>query len=354
MLLEGKNAVIYGAGGSLGAGVAQTFAREGAMVFLTGRTRAKLDEVAKVITEAGGSAEVAVVDALDEHAVDEHARLVVAEAGGIDVSLNLVSRGDVQGVPLVEMETADLIRAIMTGITTNFITARAAARHMTKQGSGVILALDSGSAHGSPMMGSTGLADAATDILVRNLAAEIGPRGVRVVGMWIAGVPETLTPEKLAAVNSDLQLDDTALQGLLASSPPCGCSAARRAWPTSPTPRRSWRRTGRPASPAPSSTSPAGSSRADDHLRDALPYDSAGGGGDADSARYSCDPAARRGLRRGDAGRVGDGYRGRRPRLRNRRPHWRSGWSASATSRPRSAWPLNSGRSATTPLANAS
>ncbi|MBA2308155.1 MAG: SDR family oxidoreductase [Pseudonocardiales bacterium] len=215
MLLEGKNAVIYGAGGSLGAGVAQTFAREGAMVFLTGRTRAKLDEVAKVITEAGGSAEVAVVDALDEHAVDEHARLVVAEAGGIDVSLNLVSRGDVQGVPLVEMETADLIRAIMTGITTNFITARAAARHMTKQGSGVILALDSGSAHGSPMMGSTGLADAATDILVRNLAAEIGPRGVRVVGMWIAGVPETLTPEKLAAVNSDLQLDDTALQGLL-------------------------------------------------------------------------------------------------------------------------------------------
>jgi len=215
MLLEGKNAVIYGAGGSLGAGVAQTFAREGAMVFLTGRTRAKLDEVAKVITEAGGSAEVAVVDALDEYAVDEHARLVVAEAGGIDVSLNLVSRGDVQGVPLVEMETADLIRAIMTGITTNFITARAAARHMTKQGSGVILALDSGSAHGSPMMGSTGLADAATDILVRNLAAEIGPRGVRVVGMWIAGVPETLTPEKLAAVNSDLQLDDTALQGLL-------------------------------------------------------------------------------------------------------------------------------------------
>jgi NAD(P)-dependent dehydrogenase (short-subunit alcohol dehydrogenase family) len=215
MLLENKNAVIYGAGGSLGAGVARTFAREGATVFLAGRTQAKLDEVAKSITDAGGSAEVAVVDALDEQTVDEHARSVAAEAGSIDVSLNLVSRGDVQGVPLVEMATADVVGAILTGITTNFITARAAARYMIKQNSGVILALDSGSAHGSPMMGSTGLADAATDILVRNLAAEIGPRGVRVVGMWIAGVPETLTPEKLAAVNSDLQLDDDALQGFL-------------------------------------------------------------------------------------------------------------------------------------------
>lgn len=85
---------------------------------------------------------------------------------------------------------------------------------MTKQGSGVILALDSGSAHGSPMMGSTGLADAATDILVATWLLRSG-RGVRVVGMWIAGVPETLTPEKLAAVNSDLLLDDAALQGLL-------------------------------------------------------------------------------------------------------------------------------------------
>jgi NAD(P)-dependent dehydrogenase (short-subunit alcohol dehydrogenase family) len=86
---------------------------------------------------------------------------------------------------------------------------------MTEQGSGVILALDSGSAVGSPMMGGTGPADAATDLLVRNLAAEVGPRGVRVLGVWIAGVPETLTPEKLGAVNSDLVLDEAALQGLL-------------------------------------------------------------------------------------------------------------------------------------------
>jgi NAD(P)-dependent dehydrogenase (short-subunit alcohol dehydrogenase family) len=215
MLLENKNAVIYGAGGSIGGAVARTFAREGARVFLTGRTREKLDKVAGEIAAAGGSADVAVVDALDEQAVDEHARAVVATAGTIDVSLNLVTRGDVQGIPLVDMTTADFIRPITTGITTNFITARAAARHMVEQGSGVILALDSGSAVGSPMMGGTGPADAATDLLVRNLAAEVGPRGVRVVGLWTAGIPETLSPEKLAAVNSDLQLDEAAFQGLL-------------------------------------------------------------------------------------------------------------------------------------------
>jgi NAD(P)-dependent dehydrogenase (short-subunit alcohol dehydrogenase family) len=199
MLLERKNAIVYGAGGGIGGGVARTFAGEGATVFLAGRTRKPLEAIAAGIQAAGGSAEVAEV----------------AEAGSIDVSFNLVSRGDVQGTPLVDMSTADFVRPITTGLTTNFITARAAARQMVAQGSGVILALDSGSAHGSPMMGGTGPADAATDTLVRNLAAELGPHGVRVVGIWTAGVPETLSPEKLAAVNKDLRLDQAAFKGLL-------------------------------------------------------------------------------------------------------------------------------------------
>ena len=215
MRLLDKVAIVTGAGSGFGEGIARTFAREGARVFLAGRTREPLETVAADIGAAGGQAEVAVVDALDERAVDEHAQAVAAKAGSVDVSFNLVTRGDVQGIPLVDMTVADFTRAITTGITANFITARAAARHMIAQGSGVILALDSGSAHGSPMMGSTGPADAATDTFIRNLAAEVGPHGVRVVGIWTAGVPETMSPEKLAAVNSDLRLDDAAFQGLL-------------------------------------------------------------------------------------------------------------------------------------------
>jgi NAD(P)-dependent dehydrogenase (short-subunit alcohol dehydrogenase family) len=174
-MLENKNAVIYGGGGAIGGAVAKEFAKEGARLFLVGRTREKLEAVARDVEAAGGSAEVAVLDALDEEAVEDHARTVAAQAGSIDVSFNLITRGDVQGIPLIGMTADDLLRAVVNGLRSNFLTARAAARRMVEQGSGVILALDSGSANGSPMMGSTGPADAATDTFIRNLAAEIGP-----------------------------------------------------------------------------------------------------------------------------------------------------------------------------------
>ena len=214
MLLENKNAVIYGGGGNIGGAVAREFAHEGANVFLVGRTREKLEKVAADIKAVGGSAEVAVVDALDEKAVDEYAQEVVSQVGSIDVSLNLIMRGDVQGIPLIDMTPDDLLRAVINGLRGNFLTARAAARRMVEQRSGVILALDSGSANGSPMMGGTGPADAATDVFIRNLAAELGPRGVRVVGIWTAGLPETFSQERLAAVDSKFE-DEAAFQGLI-------------------------------------------------------------------------------------------------------------------------------------------
>jgi NAD(P)-dependent dehydrogenase (short-subunit alcohol dehydrogenase family) len=215
MLLENKNAIIYGAGGSIGGAVAKEFARQGASVFLAGRTREKLEAVAKEITDAGGFAEVAILDALDEQAVDEHAQAAVSQVGSIDISFNLITRGDVQTIPLIDMTTADFVRPITTGITANFITARAAARRMVEQGSGVILALDSGSANGSPMMGGTGPADAATDTFIRNLAIEIGPQGVRVLGIWTAGLPETMTREKLAPYTGGQLMDEAAFRGLI-------------------------------------------------------------------------------------------------------------------------------------------
>jgi NAD(P)-dependent dehydrogenase (short-subunit alcohol dehydrogenase family) len=204
-LLEGKTAIIYGGGGGIGGGVARTFAREGARVFLVGRTRANLDAVAKDIKAAGGSADVAELDALDERAVESHVKDVVSQTGRVDVSFNLITRGDAQGTPLVEMNTDDLLRAVDNGLRSNFITARAAARTMIEQRSGVILHLNSASGEGAmPGMGSTGPADAATESLMRYLAAELGPHGVRVCGIWTAGVADTLTQEKLGAVNENV------------------------------------------------------------------------------------------------------------------------------------------------------
>ena len=203
MTLQGKNCIIYGAGGSIGGAVARTYAGEGANVVLAGRTRARLDAVASDIAAAGGRAEVAVLDALDEQAVDEHARAVAASAGSLDVSLNLVTRGDVQGIALTEMSWEDFERPVSTGLRATFNTARSAARLMAEQGSGVILSLTSGSARGGmPLMGGTGPADAATETFLRYLAAENSPRGVRVVGIYTAGVVETLSREKISDVDS--------------------------------------------------------------------------------------------------------------------------------------------------------
>jgi NAD(P)-dependent dehydrogenase (short-subunit alcohol dehydrogenase family) len=224
-LLGGKNAIIYGGGGGIGGGVAGAFAREGARVFLVGRTRERLDAVAKDISSAGGSAEVAVVDALDERAVDEHVRDVVSKAGSVDVSFNLISRGDVQGTPLVDMTTDDLLRAVVTGLQSSFITARAAARRMIEQGSGVVLHLNSASGEGAmPGMGSTGPADAATEAFMRYLAAEVGPHGVRVCGIWTAGVAETLSDEQIAAVGGEGAPTAQTVEQMIA-----GMAALRRA-----------------------------------------------------------------------------------------------------------------------------
>ena len=140
MELDGKNAVIYGGGGSIGGAMARAFAREGAAVFLVGRTAGPLEAVAADIRAAGGTAETAVFDALDERAVDEHADAVAAQAGSLDISANVITHGDVQGTPIDEMDVEDYLRPVATAVRTTFLTVRAAARHMKRQGGGVILA----------------------------------------------------------------------------------------------------------------------------------------------------------------------------------------------------------------------
>jgi 3-oxoacyl-[acyl-carrier protein] reductase len=201
MLLGGKNAVIYGAGGSIGGAVARAFAREGATVFLAGRTLESLEEVAEEIRSAGGVAETAQVDALDEQAVDGHVDAVAASAGGIDVSFNLISYGDVQGTPLAEMPLEDFERPVMSAVRTQFLSARAAARHMIRQGSGMILTFG-GAGGRDPIrdytsggfqvyLGGFQVALGAIDVLRRQLASELGPHGIRVVTLQSGGVPET-------------------------------------------------------------------------------------------------------------------------------------------------------------------
>jgi NAD(P)-dependent dehydrogenase (short-subunit alcohol dehydrogenase family) len=196
MLLKDKIAVIYGAGGGIGGGVARAFASEGATLFLTGRTLAPVEVVAKDVVSAGGCAEAAEVDALDEPAVDEHLQSVIDKAGRVDIAFHAVGipNAGILGVPLVELGVEQFGLPIATHARSYFLTARLAARHMIPNGSGVIMTVTTlHSRTGIPLVGGFGPAQAAKEALTRDLSAELAPHGIRVVGLRPQAMPETST-----------------------------------------------------------------------------------------------------------------------------------------------------------------
>lgn len=199
MMLPDKVAVLYGAGGAIGGAVARAFASEGAKVFLTGHSLAPVDAAAKDVVSAGGSAEAAEVDALDEHAVDRHLQSVIAKEGRVDISFNAVGIPDanILGVPLVELAVEQFSLPIAAYTTSYFLTARFAARHMIPNRSGVIMRVTTlHSRTGLPLVGGYGPAMAAMEALTRDLSAELAPHGIRVVGLRPQAMPETDTIKK--------------------------------------------------------------------------------------------------------------------------------------------------------------
>jgi NAD(P)-dependent dehydrogenase (short-subunit alcohol dehydrogenase family) len=196
MMLKDKVAVIYGAGGAIGGAVARAFASEGAKLFLTGRDLAPVEVVARDVVSAGGPAEPAEVDALDERAVDTHLQSVIDKAGLGDISFNAVGipNSKILGVPLVELDVEQFSLPIATYTTSYFLTARLAARHMIPNRSGAIMTVTAlHSRTGTPLVGGYGPAQAAKEALTRDLSAELAPHGIRVVGLRPQGMPETRT-----------------------------------------------------------------------------------------------------------------------------------------------------------------
>jgi NAD(P)-dependent dehydrogenase (short-subunit alcohol dehydrogenase family) len=196
LLLENKNAVIYGAAGAVGSAVARAFAREGARLFLTGRDLGALDAVAKEITAAGGAAETAEVDALDEDAVTGHLDGVVEKAATVDISFNAIGipQQGMQGVPLTQLSIDSFTSPIKVYAQAHFVTGRAAARHMIAQGSGVVLMHTPEPARlGIPLLGGMSPAWAAMEALNRAFSAEWASHGVRAVCLRTTGMPETPT-----------------------------------------------------------------------------------------------------------------------------------------------------------------
>ncbi len=193
-MLQGKTAIVYGGGGALGAAAARAFARDGARVFLAGPTQARLDAVAADIRAAGGSAETAILDALDGKAVAAHAHAVAGKTGGIDVVLNATGFTHVQGRPLADLSYEDFAHPLTSYTRAIFMIAKGVAPHLKK--GGVILTI---STPASRMLIAGylgyGVTCAAKEHMSEMLAAELAPAGVRVICIRSHAIPEALETE---------------------------------------------------------------------------------------------------------------------------------------------------------------
>ncbi len=191
MLLQDKVAVVYGAGGPIGGAIARHFAAAGAVVYLAGRTEARLRERAEEIGRSGGRARAVPVDALDQAAVRGLVDAVVAEAGRLDVSVNVIGLRDVQK-PLLEISLEDFLQPIVTAMRTQFITTSAAARHMVAGGGGVVMCFGGSGPQTLPGLGGFKIALDAMEGLRRQWGCELGEHGIRVVTLRTGGIPESL------------------------------------------------------------------------------------------------------------------------------------------------------------------
>jgi NAD(P)-dependent dehydrogenase (short-subunit alcohol dehydrogenase family) len=168
------------AGALSGGAIARAFAREGARVFIAGRTQAKLDAVARDIAATGGTVETAQVDVLDQQAVEKHADAIAATAGSIDIALNAVSVMHDQGTLLADLSLEEFMQPIDGFLRTLFITSKAVARHMGRERPGVILTLsEPGSKLAVGGILGHGVSAAGKEAFSRLLAAELAPSNIR-------------------------------------------------------------------------------------------------------------------------------------------------------------------------------
>lgn len=206
-MLQNKNAVIYGAGGSMAGAIAKALAKQGARVFLTGHNLHSVQKTADEIVASGGRAEVGLVDALDPEAINKHLENVKTKTGRIDISFGAIDYQVVQNIPLVDIDVDDFIRPVTIAMRTQFLTAKAVAKIMMKQRSGVILSLTATPGGiGYPYTGGFAPACCAIESFSRNLASELGVYGIRVVNIRSGGSPDSRLFKEAAERNPEVVL----------------------------------------------------------------------------------------------------------------------------------------------------
>ncbi|NJK78398.1 MAG: SDR family oxidoreductase [Chloroflexaceae bacterium] len=208
MILESKQALVFAATGAIASGVARTFAREGAHVWLSGRNGAALEELAGSIRAAGGVAHFEVVDATNQTDVDEYVARVAEQASRIDVVFNGIGGRPADlgyPEPVARLSLEQFMLPLQHILGSTYLTARATGMQMMRQGGGSIITLSATlTGMTAPNMANITATCGAIEALTRSLAGEFGPAGVRVNCVRGSAMPETRTIQETFAGQTEI------------------------------------------------------------------------------------------------------------------------------------------------------
>jgi 7-alpha-hydroxysteroid dehydrogenase len=184
--LDGKVAIVTGAGRGIGASIARTFADAGANLVLTARTKEQLDEVAADVRAAGGEALVIPADVNDNDVLEEIVARTVAELGRIDVVVN--NAGGTMPRPFLDTSPGFFERSFHFNVTTAFVLSKAATPHLLASGEGSIVNISSaiGRLRDRGFV-AYGTAKAALSHMTRLTAADLAPK-VRVNAIAVGSI----------------------------------------------------------------------------------------------------------------------------------------------------------------------